>query len=256
MKGLYMSSLFVLIALVLGLNAWVFFELSKLRGELRLQGKELSRVSGELKGIKSSLSERKANTGEFRVSVDDDPVKGDMYAPVTVIEFSDYECPFCRRFHEQTLPLIEKEYISKGKVRYVFRDFPLSFHKRAFPAALAANCAGEQGRYWDFNDFLFKNPDKLDDVESIKEYALSLGMDTEKLDRCIREKKYEHEINKDIEDGRKYGIRGTPSFFIGRTENGNEITAIYVRGSQPFQVFKTHIDRFLSESKNEGNTPE
>jgi protein-disulfide isomerase len=245
-------NLFILVLLVLsiGLNALILKELHSVKEGIRIHGERLSSAVEEVRRIKSPSTAPAApeQPSEVRISIDDDPIKGDPKAPVTIVEFSDYQCPFCRRFHEQTLPSLETDYISKGKVRYVFRDYPLQFHQNAFPAALAANCAGEQGKYWEINDFLFKNPDKLD-IPNILGSARGLGLNREELERCINEKRYESEINKDMEDGGKYGVRGTPSFFIGKTEGGKEISGVYIRGAQPYQVFKVQIDKLLGGDK-------
>ena len=97
-----------------------------------------------------------AVAGTITVSVDDDPVLGNAAAPVTMIEFSDFQCPFCLKFWQETFPQIKQTYIDTGKVKFVYRDFPLSFHPGAMPAAQAANCANEQGKYWEMNDLIFK----------------------------------------------------------------------------------------------------
>jgi protein-disulfide isomerase len=134
-------------------------------------------------------------------------------------------------------------------VRMVFRDYPLPFHQKALPAAVAANCAGEQGKYWEAHDFFFENPDKLD-TDSFLASAQELGLDKAKLEKCINEtgKEQEAEINKDMEEGQKYGVRGTPSFFIGKTDDEGNMLGIYVRGAQPYSVFKQHIDELLKEN--------
>ena len=145
------------------------------------------------------------------------------------------------------LSKIEEEYISKGKVRLVFRDYPLGFHKQAVPAALAANCAGEQGKYWEVHDFLFENPDKLD-TQAVSDASAELGLDKAKFDACVSDKSKESEITADFKDGQKYGVTGTPSYFIGRTEEGDEFTGTFVRGAQPYDVFKQHIDEQLEKA--------
>ncbi len=238
----------ILILVSLGVNAWILGELSSLKGDVKNVGQQVSGAIEEIKKIKTAPSapSAPAEPSEVRVSIDDDPIKGDPKAPLTLIEFSDYQCPFCRRFHQEVLPSIESEYISKGKVRYIFRDYPLQFHQQALPAALAANCAGEQEKYWEMNNFLFENPTKLD-IASTLSSAKSLGLNYEEFEKCVNEKKYESEIQKDAEDAKKYGVRGTPSFFIGKTEEGKEMTGSYVRGAQPFEAFKARIDKLLSE---------
>jgi len=238
----------ILVLASLGLNAWMLAQLFTLKDDVKNVSEQVSSSIEEVKKIKAAPTAQapQAQPAEVRVSIDDDPIKGDPKAPITIIEFSDYQCPFCRRFHQEVLPSIENEYISKGKVRYVFRDYPLSFHQQALPAALAASCAADQGKYWEVNDFLFENPTKLD-IPNVLDSAKGLGLKYDEFEKCINEKKYEPEIQKDIEDAKKYGISGTPSFFVGKTEEGNEMTASYIRGAQPFEAFKSRIDKLLSE---------
>jgi len=162
------------------------------------------------------------------------------------VEFSDYECPFCKRNHDQVFSQIQKEYIDTGKVRYVFRDYPLGFHKKAIPAATAANCAGEQGKYWEINDFLFQSKANLADEKYI-EFAKANGLDLAKFETCLKDDKHKAEIDKDFKDGQAYGVRGTPSFFIGKTEKGKEMTGVYIRGARPYNAFKTEIDKILAQ---------
>jgi len=165
-------------------------------------------------------------------------------APVTMIEYSSLGCPHCAAFHRDTLPKIKKEYIDTGKVKLVFKDFPLSFHEQAMPAALAAECAGEQGNYWEMHDKLFgeqsrwvDNP-KADDV--LKQFADELGLDTKQFNECYDSRKYEDEINADMQEGIAAGVQGTPAFFI----NGQ-----FISGAQPFEVFKQIIDQMLAEKQ-------
>lgn len=171
------------------------------------------------------------------VSMDDDEVKGDANAPVTIIEFSDYECPFCSRYVEETMPQVVKEYIDTGKVKYVFRDFPLSFHENAQKAAEAAECAGEQGKYWAYHDILFINNTKLA-VTNLKQYAKDLNLNTTTFNNCLDNGDMTEEVQKDTADGSRYGVSGTPAFFI----NGIKLV-----GAQPFSAFKQIIDAELAK---------
>jgi len=171
------------------------------------------------------------------VSIDDDEIKGDINAPVTIIEFSDYECPFCVRFYSQTFKQIDDTYIKTGKVRFVYRDFPLSFHNNAQKAAEAAECAGEQGKYYEMHNKLFEEG-VLGGVTSFKKYAEDLGLNTAEFNSCLDTGKFEQEIQKDIQDGASAGVSGTPAFFI----NGREIS-----GAQPFGVFQQIIEGELSK---------
>jgi len=174
------------------------------------------------------------------VSVDDDAMKGDKNAPVTIIEWSDFECPFCGRFYRDTLPSIFSEYVDKGKVRFVYRDFPLSFHRNARPASMAAECAKEQGgdeMYYKYHDKLYENQTALTDA-NFKKWAGEFGLDMDKFNNCLDNEKYGEEVDKDFADGQAAGVTGTPAFFI----NGRKIS-----GAQPFSVFQTIIDEELEK---------
>jgi protein-disulfide isomerase len=173
------------------------------------------------------------------VGVDDDSVRGNADAPVTIIEFSDYECPFCERFFVQTLPQIEKEYIDTGKVRFVYRDYPLSFHLNATAAAMAAECAGEQGKYWEYHDALFEHQDALDNA-SLKQHANDLGLDTASFNRCLDSGEMAEEVQKDFQEGMRLGIRGTPTFFI----NGQRLV-----GALPYQAFRQVIEQEINSTE-------
>jgi len=185
----------------------------------------------------------------IQVSLDDDPVKGNPDAAITIVEFSDFQCPFCKRFHETTLPLIQKNYIDTGKVKFVYRDYPIqSLHPNgAFPAALASECADEQGMFWEYHDKLFqnqKNWERLgteDVVNVLKAYAEELGLNTNQFNDCLISAKYLDEVQKDLNDGLSYGVTGTPGFFIGNEEDGY----IKVTGAQPYSVFQNVLDQML-----------
>lgn len=234
--------LVVLLVVSLGLNAWTLKKVSNLSDMVAKQSESISKISTTGNTVKSKTP---PPPKDVKVSIDDDPIKGDMNAPITIVEFSDYQCPYCRKFHSQVLPKIEEEYIKTGKVRYVFRDFPLNFHKLAIPASVAANCAGEQDKYWLMNDFLFDNPQKLDN-ESVLEAAKTMDLDYAKFEACMKDNDHEAEINKDMEAGRGYGVRGTPSIFLGKSEKGKEFTGLYLRGFRPFEFYKAEIDKLLA----------
>lgn len=164
--------------------------------------------------------------------MDDDEIKGDPDAPVTIIEWSDFECPFCARFYSETLWKIDQEYIQTGKVKFVYRDFPLSFHANAQKAAEAAECAGEQGKYFEMHDKLFE--EGVDGgVSSFKQFAEDLNLNQEEFDECLDSGEMASEIKKDMSDGTALGITGTPGFII----NGQKVS-----GAQPFSVFQQIIE--------------
>jgi protein-disulfide isomerase len=186
---------------------------------------------------------------EVVVSVDDDPLKGEKTARVTLIEFSDYQCPFCARFSRETLPKIEAEYIKTGKVKYVFRDFPIvTLHKDAFKLAEAADCAGEQEKYWEMHDRLFASQKSLK-LEDLPKHAEALGLNRAAFETCLKSEKYFKEVQADFKDGLKAGVKSTPTFFLGVThENENTIKALRtVAGAQPYAVFKEAIDALLEQ---------
>jgi protein-disulfide isomerase len=161
------------------------------------------------------------------------PERGGAKAPVTIIEFSDYQCPFCKRAES----VVDQVMTTYGdKVRLVFRDYPLPMHPQARPAAEAANCANAQGKFWEYHQKLFANQSALSE-DKLKEYAKELGLDTAKFNQCLDAKQFKAAIDKDIEDGSKVGVSGTPAFFI----NGRMLS-----GAQPFDKFKEVIDDELS----------
>jgi len=187
-------------------------------------------------------------TGPVRISADNDPIIGNPDAEITIIEFSDFQCPFCARFHVQTLPSIMSEYIEQGKVKLVFRDFPIqSIHPNALPASIAAECANEQGKFKEMHDVLFEKQNQWNGVETANVlsvfslYASEMQIDQEAFDSCLTNGKYIEEIRKDLEDGRNYGVSGTPGFFIGNDKVGY----VELKGAQPFESFKKVIDSQL-----------
>ena len=184
----------------------------------------------------------------MKISADNDPIIGDPNAPITIIEFSDFQCPFCARFYTQTLPLIHEEYIQQGKVKLVFRDFPIqSIHPNALPASAAAECANEQDKFKEMHDMLFENQNEWSRQETadtlilFSQYAGEMQLEQEVFDSCLTNGKYIEEIRKDLRDGQIYGVEVTPGFFIGNDEVGY----VKMEGAQPFQSFKKVIDSQL-----------
>ena len=173
---------------------------------------------------------------KVNVQIGDAPVLGSKTAKVTIVEFSDYECPFCGRHFQQTYPQLKKDYIDTGKAKLVFKDFPLSFHPQAQKAAEAARCAGEQGKYWEMHDKLFSNQESLS-VENEKKWAKEIGLNSAKFDSCLDSGKYAGAVQSDSSYGQSIGVSGTPAFFI----NGKLIS-----GAQPYSVFKQAIDAELA----------
>lgn len=165
-----------------------------------------------------------------------DPSSGPAKAPVTIVAFTDFQCSYCRRGHE-TMKQIEKAY--PGKIRLVQRQFPLDFHKRARAAAEAALCARDQGQYWAYADKLFAHQQKLEDAD-LQQYAEELNLDPGQFSQCLGSRKYASQIDRDMADGERFGVRGTPAFFI----NGR-----FLSGAQPIENFQEVIDEELARRK-------
>ncbi|MEK6891803.1 MAG: DsbA family protein [Nanoarchaeota archaeon] len=197
--------------------------------------------SMNLAGAPEESAQGNGNTApeqqKVEVSAGNIPFKGQKSAPVTIIEFSDFQCPYCERFYTQTLPLIDENYIKTGKVKLTFRNFPLSFHQYAQKAAEASECANEQNKFWEYHNKLFENQHSLD-TDSLKKYASELGLDANKFNSCLDTGKMKSIVQKDFDDGAKYGVSGTPAFFI----NG-----ISIVGAQPYDAFKQIIDQELNK---------
>lgn len=183
-----------------------------------------------------------------KVSLDDDPFKGNPNAPVTIIEFSDFQCPFCSRFFEQTLPSLQENYIDTGKVKLVYRDLPLdNLHPNARPAHIAAECADEQGKFWEYHDMLFGNQAQWNKLSSsdlssqLNQYATTLGLNSASFDSCLSSKEIADEVQSDYLAASQYGATGTPTFFIGNEKDG----FIRMVGAQPYASFQAAIDAQL-----------
>jgi protein-disulfide isomerase len=172
-------------------------------------------------------------------------VLGRADAPVTLVEFTDLECPFCRSFHVGAFEKIKQTYIDSGKVRFVSFDFPLDIHPNARPAAVAVRCAGEQGKFWEMRHLVTVNAATLS-REKYVEIAKGLGLDTGKLDQCIDADRYKADIDRDMAEGLKLGVNGTPTFFVGKTAPDG-IEGQRIVGAQPFPAFEAQIKALLGE---------
>lgn len=162
------------------------------------------------------------------------PRKGSDSAPITIVDFSDYECGFSKRARESVNEVLGTY---GNKVLYVFKDYPLSFHRNATRAAEAAHCAGDQGKYFEYHDILFKNQNSLS-LDDLKEYARKLKLDMKKFNKCLTTSKYAKRVQDSLAEGSAAGVSGTPAFFI----NG-----IMLSGAQPFSSFKEIIDAELEK---------
>jgi len=184
----------------------------------------------------------------FQVSLDDDPFKGNANAPVTVVEFSDFQCPFCSRFYTQTLPALQENYIDTGKIKLVYKDLPLdNLHPNARPVHIAAECADEQGMFWEYHDVLFEKQSEWQRLSSsdlqttLIQYADDFGLQTASFEACLSSPEMADEVNADFLQAASYGATGTPTFFIGNEKDGY----IKLVGAQPYAAFQAAIDAKL-----------
>ena len=167
-------------------------------------------------------------------------------APVTMVEFADYRCPFCRKFHAETFAELKRNYIDTGQVRYISRDLPLEFHPNAPSAALAARCAGEQHKFWEMRELMVENAATLN-PDSILQYGKDAKLNMPAFRACLGDRKYSSAIQKDIADAGALGITGTPSFVVGRTGK-DQIEGVRIVGAVPYNAFETVINKLLSST--------
>jgi protein-disulfide isomerase len=160
---------------------------------------------------------------------------GAKEAPLTIVEFTDYQCPFCQRFHTTSFGDLKKNYIDTGKVRFYSRDLPLDFHPNAMRAAQAARCANEQGQFWTLRDVMGANPNKLD-MDSLLADAADLKMDVNAFRTCVESEKYKNAVQTDVMEAMKIGASGTPTFVIGKSTPDGVDGELLV-GAQPYPMF-------------------
>ena len=180
------------------------------------------------------------------INISNDPKRGERTARVAIIEYSDFQCPYCGRYDRETFPQIEDEYIKTGKVQYVWRDLPLSFHKNAPKAAEAARCAGEQGKFWDMHDRLFHNQAALEATD-LAAHATALKLDSKEFQECLDGGRYGSAIQKSVDEANSVGLTGTPSFLIGIVQPDSTVkVARKIIGARSYADFKAVIDSLLA----------
>ena len=234
-------------------------QIKALKTEIERLQEGQNAIRRDLAVIKRLLKRRSesrvsAQTPQFRsldLTIAGSPTLGEENAKVTLIEFTDYQCPYCRRYNLQTKPQLMKGYVEAGKLKYVLREFPIErIHPKAFKAAEAALCAGDQGSYWDMNALFFRNQKRLR-PEDLVRHAETLGLDMAGFRDCLDGGKYTQRVRDDLRDGTAAGVRGTPSFFLGLTDpdDPSKIKATkFLRGAQPYLVFKQAIDALIAQA--------
>jgi len=210
-------------------RAAVLFSTFTLLSAFVLGGAECATVPGTTDPIPDPPDPARQEALKVR---DQDHTVGDPNAPIVVIEYADFQCPFCGRFARETLPTIKAEYIDTGKVLWVFRHFPLRIHNCATAAARGSECANDQGMFFEFHDRLFQNQDNLCN-EGLKEHAAAIGLDTGDFDACLESGEKADRVDEDTASGRTLEVTGTPAFVI----NGE-----LVQGFKTVDQFRALLD--------------
>jgi protein-disulfide isomerase len=183
------------------------------------------------------------------------PVLGSGDAKIAVIEFSDYQCPYCARHTRDTYPLLDEAFIKTGKIRYAMLDLPLRNHPFAFKAAEAATCAASEGKFWEMHHLLFEKQHALQ-PDALPTYAAEVGLDRARFEACLEEGR-EDDVNADLARAREAGVSATPTFLIGWIENGDKVkVAQVIRGAQPYENFERVLTQMLADGPPEADAPE
>jgi protein-disulfide isomerase len=173
-------------------------------------------------------------------------VIGSFNVRVVVIEFTDLQCPYCAHFANQVFPRLKSAYVDTGRIRYVSRDLPLRMHAHAETAAVAARCAGEQGRYWEYRHAVFADQQRIG-AEPWEDFAKALGLDLGRFDACRRDGRQLEAVRADAKFALSQGLASTPSFALGRLVNGEFVLAEKFSGAETYEAFAARIDALLAE---------
>lgn len=241
------------------LNARGEDELKQQVAELRREVERLKRTEIQVTSLRQDIAALQQNAHSDKKNKDaisntlylpdgshmDDPYLGNRDSAVLVMAFIDYQCRPCRRFVGETFPQLKSQYIDTGKIKFVFRDFPLSTNKQAQAAGSLAHCAGEQGAYWEMSELLFANAEELDQGEIDKIGKRAPILDNDKLTRCVSSERYLKEMEQDVQEGIRLGAKGAPGFFVGNKNEDGSYRGVFIRGAQPFPVIEAQIKRAL-----------
>lgn len=249
LRNLFSNFLYIILLISILLNGYFIARLQSSGQSVFLglgQNSTLGQIAQEGSAPPPDGSAPQAPQQRENVKVDKGtlPALGDQNAKVTIVEFSDFQCPFCRSFFTAAFPELKKEYIDTGKVALYYRHFPLDFHPSANISAQASECANEQGKFWQMHDKMYDEQGKQGTgtiqytKDDLKKWAADLGLNTGSFNECLDSEKYKDKVAKDLTDGTAAGVSGTPTFFV----NGTELV-----GAQPFSAFKAVIDQKLNQ---------
>jgi protein-disulfide isomerase len=216
-------------------------ELRKSQGELAKQVADLSaQVTALRAGARQGATRLDLSAASF-------PALGDPNASVAIVEFSDFQCPYCHKHQQTTLPALGEKYLSTGKARYFFVDYPLEFHSHALEAAVAGACAHQQGAFWKMHDLLFENQSRL--APSLyPQLADTVGLDRRRFESCLADPQIKRQIDEHVALGDAAGVQGTPAFLIGRLQNGVLTEARVLSGAQPLSSFEHVLEKYITGS--------
>jgi protein-disulfide isomerase len=229
-------------------------EIERLKAQQVLMQRDLDIIKSLLQQLAQGRGQQEESFADKSISITDAPARGNASAKVTVVEVSDYHCPFCRRQNLQTMPQLMADYVNTGKVKYVFVDYPIAqLHPDAFLSHEAAACAGDQGKYWQMHDLLFTNSPARE-VSQLSANAGMLGVDTRKFEECMnggKGSKYAPAIRQSIARMQQLGVGGTPLVLVGLTPPaGSPMKVIsFVYGAKPYPEFKAAIDAALTQAR-------
>jgi protein-disulfide isomerase len=225
-----------------------------LKEDMKALGEKQTQIVEQLKELKQMLQAMSGPPTAHppsTIPVRGESFKGDKTARIAIIEYSDFECPFCGKFMHETFPQIDSNYIKTGKVKYFYRDLTLPSHHHAIPAARAAHCAGEQDKFWELHEDLFANQTALEEKD-ISARAQALGVNADKFGQCLSSGRYVDDIRKSTQEAAKMGIVGTPTFVIGSIDSDGVVTVSKtIEGAYPYDLFKSDIDDLLAVSKKD-----
>ncbi|WP_444919043.1 DsbA family protein [Microbulbifer sp. JMSA003] len=211
---------------------------------------QIKELKSEVRSLRREVVNLKLPSGEKKsqvplsVSVSGAPSIND-HSNIAIVEFSDFQCPYCARHDRKVFPELKEKYLDSGILRYVARDFPLGFHAQARPAAMAAHCAGDQGKYWEMRHYLFSN--RSFSREIFIQGAIQLELDSKEFSQCIDEDKHLGRVEDDFAYGQRIGVNGTPRFFIGRINDDKLVDIVPLSGAQPLSAFERVINKFLKD---------
>lgn len=226
---------------------WITDEVLKQLSEIRQELKILQEDVRSLKGTnqKSSVTKPDISKAES-ISLSGSPFIGSASAQIAIVEFSDYQCSYCRRHFQQTMPQIQKAYVDTGKVKYVMKQFPLGFHSKARGASVAALCADKlkSGNYFKAHEAIFSGNMRLERSNYVA-LANSLGLSQIKYEACLDNPKTSKVVDQDMAQGKSAGVTGTPAFLIGKIKDGKLINGRLIVGARPFSSFSSVVEPLL-----------